>query len=151
MSDPESPPPDLKFWSDPEPGRLVGRGHNAGDFLEAYNWTVLETRAGWLRVRAPLPDHLLNPRGELFGGFTPAYVDFMALHSFWAGRDFTPGDPWLVTLNLRIDYFDPIRGPEFEMVGRLVHTRGGLSWMECQFEDPSGKVLALGHATLKTL
>ena len=151
MSEPKSPSSELKFWSDPEPGRLVGRGHNAGDFLEAYNWTVLETRSGLLRVRAPLPEPLLNPRGELFGGFTPAYVDFMALHTFWAGRDFTPGDPWLMTLNLRIDYFDPVRGPEFEMVGRLVHNRGGLSWMEVQFEDPSGKVLALGHATLKTV
>ena len=56
-----------------------------------------------------------------------------------------------MTLNLRIDYFDPVRGPEFEMVGRLVHNRGGLSWMEVQFEDPSGKVLALGHATLKAI
>lgn len=140
-----------RFWEEPEPGRLVGRGHVAGDFLEAYTWDVLEKREGFLRVGARLPAHLLNPRGELFGGFTPAYVDFMALHTFWAGRETTPGQPWLATVNLRVDYFDPIVGPDFEMIGRLVHNRGSLYWLECQFLDPLGKMFSLGHVTLKAL
>ena len=31
-------------WMEVEPSRLIGRGHAAGDFLEAYLWTVLEER-----------------------------------------------------------------------------------------------------------
>lgn len=151
MSEHDAQTPEPKFWEEPEPGRLVGRGHVAGDFLEAYTWDVLEKREGLVRVGARLPSHLLNPKGELFGGFTPAYVDFMALQTFWSGREPTPGHPWLATVNLRVDYFDPIRGPDFEMVGRLVHSRGSLFWVECQFLDPSGKMLSLGHATLKAL
>ena len=151
MTEHEGERPAPGFWEEPEPGRLVGRGHVAGDFLEAYTWDVLEKKEGLLRVGARLPAHLLNPRGELFGGFTPAYVDFMALQTFWAGRERTPGQPWLATVNLRVDYFDPILGPDFEMIGRLVHNRGSLYWVECQFLDPEGNLVSLGHATLKAL
>ena len=81
--EPETPMP----WSAPEPGRLMGRGHMAGDFLEAYDWTVLEERVGFLRLDAGLPDHVKNPRGQLFGGFTPTYVDLVALNTVRAGPD----------------------------------------------------------------
>ena len=59
----------------------------AGDFLEAYDWTVLEERVGFLRLDAGLPDHVKNPRGQLFGGFTPTYVDLVALNTVRAGPD----------------------------------------------------------------
>jgi hypothetical protein len=36
----------IRAWRDPEPGRVIGRGHPAGDFLEAYDWKLLETRQG---------------------------------------------------------------------------------------------------------
>ena len=55
------------------------RGHPAGDFLEAYLWRVVERGPGWLKVDAHLPDHARNPRGQLFGGFTPTYVDLISL------------------------------------------------------------------------
>ena len=43
-------------WAAPPPGRLVGRGHPAGDFLEAWAWEVLDEAPGYLRVEATLPD-----------------------------------------------------------------------------------------------
>ena len=54
-------------WAAPPPGRLVGRGHPAGDFLEAWAWDLLDEAPGYLRVDATLPDHVKNPRGQLFG------------------------------------------------------------------------------------
>ena len=51
------------------------------------NLERLERREGVLRVLAHLPPQVKNPRGQLFGGFTPTYVDFMAIHTFWAGRE----------------------------------------------------------------
>ncbi len=73
-------------WATPEPGRLVGHGHPAGDFLEAWAWDLLEEGDGVLRVSAHLPDHVRNPRGQLFGGFTPTYVDLIALFTVRIAR-----------------------------------------------------------------
>lgn len=77
MEAPSNPSP--RAWVQPPPGRLVGRGHPAGDFLEAWDWNVHEETAGYLLIDAHLPAHVRNPRGQLFGGFTPTYVDLVAL------------------------------------------------------------------------
>ena len=104
-----------RAWASAPPGRLIGRGHPAGDFLEAYEWELLEEREGYLRLRAHLPDRVKNPRGQLFGGFAPTYVDTVALFTVRAGRERRSGPPstWLATTNMRVDYFDPIVGPHF--------------------------------------
>jgi acyl-coenzyme A thioesterase PaaI-like protein len=112
-----------------EPGQLVGRGHPAGDFLEAYLWRVVERGPGWLKVDAHLPDHARNPRGQLFGGFTPTYVDLVALFTVRAGPErlarMTAGTSgWLATTNMRVDYFEPIVGPTFVIESHREKKRG---------------------------
>ena len=129
----EDAPAQPGLWRAPAPGKLVGRGHAAGDVLEAYEWDVLESRDGVLRVLAQLPEKLKNPRGQLFGGFTPTYVDFVAVHTFWAGRETRPGHPWLATLNMRVDYFAPIAGPTFEIESRILHRGASTLWVETHF------------------
>jgi acyl-coenzyme A thioesterase PaaI-like protein len=144
--------PDLeqfaRAWATDDPARLVGRGHPVGDFLSAHEWRVLERAPGRLRVRATLSDAVRNPRGELFGGFTPTYVDFFALHVFHTAR--SPGEPrrWLATANLRVDYFAPIRGPEFEMEGSLVHRSGRTGYIEVRFRALDATLCALAQATM---
>lgn len=145
--DGEAPMPGM--WSEPAPGKLVGRGHGVGDFLEAYEWDVLEQSEGLLRVRAHLPAQVRNARGQLFGGFTPTYVDFVAIHTYWAGRPKRPGHPWLATLNMRVDYFAPIVADRFEIEGRIVHRSGATLWVETRFRDPLGAMLAFAYTTLK--
>ena len=119
-------------WADDIPeGRLVNRGHSAGDVLEAHQWRVLERAPGLLRVECHLPSDLLNPRGQLFGGFTGTYVDFVALYTL-------RGDPtsprgFQSTINMRIDYFEPIVGPTFEVQGRLINERGKNALVETRF------------------
>lgn len=119
-------------WADDVPqGRLVNPGHSAGDLIEAYKWTVLEREPGLLRVECPLPEGLLNPRRQLFGGFTGTYVDFVALYTL-------RGDPtsprgFQSTINMRIDYFEPIVGPTFQIEGRLVNERGRNALVETRF------------------
>ena len=133
----DTPPADAPFrraWAERKPGQLIGRGHPAGDFLHAYDWELLEEGAGLLRIRAGLPDHVKNPRGQLFGGFTPTYVDLVALFTVRAGE--TPDRrfrSWLATTNMRIDYFEPIVGPYFEMQSRLVKKRGRTNFVETRF------------------
>lgn len=109
-----------------EPRRLMERGHHAGDFLEAWAWELLEEGDGRLKVLAHLPDRVRNPRGQLFGGFTPTYVDLIALATARRriGRDTPSMRRWFATTNMHVDYFMPIMGPTFVMDSRH-ETRSG--------------------------
>jgi acyl-coenzyme A thioesterase PaaI-like protein len=136
MSDPEQPfSPDRHPWRFPPPGRLIGRGHPAGDFLEAYDWSLEHEGDGELAVLAHLPDRARNPRGQLFGGFTPTYVDLIALLTVRAGRPRDDPPRWLATTNMRVDYLAPVLGPTFRIRSRLIH-RGSRSYLvEIRFFD----------------
>lgn len=132
-------------WSAPEPGKLLGRGHVAGDFLEAYDWEVLDKRAGYLRLDAGLPAHVRNPRGQLFGGFTPTYVDLVALFTVRAGTDDLGSVPrnWLATSQMSLDYFEPITGPRFVIESELEKRRGRTNFVITRFlQDDELAVLA---------
>jgi acyl-coenzyme A thioesterase PaaI-like protein len=133
MTEPDLPAM-MRAWREPEPGRVIGRGHPAGDFLEAYDWKLLETRTGYLRIEAGLPAHVRNPRGQLFGGFTPTYVDMVALMTVNAGaqRDGMPRR-WLATTNMRVDYFEPIVGPTFVIDSQLEKRRGRTCFVLTRF------------------
>ncbi|MEM9894192.1 MAG: PaaI family thioesterase [Actinomycetota bacterium] len=118
----ESPP----FFDIP-PNRLIGRGHAAGDFLEAYEWEVVEESPGRLVLDVHLPVHACNPLGQLFGGFTPTYIDLVSLLATRAGPDRLNPDVdrhWLSTLNMRIDYYEPVVGPRFQVEATVEHRRG---------------------------
>lgn len=140
MSDPQEQshlPPFALAWLQRKPGQLIGKGHSAGDFLEAYLWQVLEEAPGLLRVRAHLPEHVKNPRGQLFGGFTPTYADLMALFTARTeeqGRELQFRS-WMATTNMRIDYFEPIAGPTFSIESHLVKRRGRSLFVETRFYD----------------
>jgi acyl-coenzyme A thioesterase PaaI-like protein len=141
-------------WTTPEPGRLVGRGHPAGDFLEAWAWEVLEEDVGYLRVAAHLPDHVKNPRGQLFGGFTPTYVDLIALFTARAGPERlaprTPGRQWMATTSMRLDYFEPVTGPTFVLDSRLEKKRGRTHFIVTRFLQ-EGDLAVLAATTLRAV
>jgi acyl-coenzyme A thioesterase PaaI-like protein len=124
----------MRAWRNPEPGRVIGRGHPAGDFLEAYEWKLLEVRTGYMRIEAGLPAQVRNPRGQLFGGFTPTYVDMVALMTVNAGTDPEEGPRrWLATTNMRVDYFEPIVGPTFVIESELEKRRGRTCFVITRF------------------
>jgi len=143
--------PSGRPWAQPEPGRLIGRGHVAGDFLEAWRWDVLEEAEGRLRLLAQLPDHVKNPRGQLFGGFTPTYVDVVALFTVRAGARDRRLRSWLATTNMRIDYFEPILGPEFVIESCVVKTRGRTHFVETRFLDPEPELAVFAVTTLRAV
>jgi acyl-coenzyme A thioesterase PaaI-like protein len=141
-------------WMAPAPGKLLGKGHPAGDFLQAYDWTLLERGKGFLKVEAHVPDHVRNPRGQLFGGFTPTYVDLISLFASRTGEsaagDSETNRPWLATTNMRVDYFDPVMGPTFHLEARIVRERGRTVMIETRFLDPAdGKLLVFALTTLR--
>lgn len=145
-------PPVPRTWATTEPGRLIGKGHTAGDFLEAHRWRVLREAEGHLRIRAHLPEHVKNPMGQLFGGFTPTYVDLVALFTVRAGPARREGrfQSWLATTNMRVDYFEPVVGPEFEIESRLIKKRGRTNFVETRFLlDPDGELAVFAVTTLR--
>ncbi len=146
-----APAEEARPWAASDPEQLVGRGHGAGDILEAWKWRVLERGAGVLVVEAHLPDQLKNPQGQLFGGFTTAYIDFVSLHTVHASDDdLDPSSPrdWLTTLNLRCDYFEPIVDETFTIRGQVTNQRGANSLVSTEFHQ--GAVMAAyGLATLR--
>ena len=137
-------------WLTTDPRRLIGRGHPAGDFLEAYEWVALERRPGFLRLDAHLPERVKNPRGQLFGGFTPAYVDLVALFTVISARDPAAREnAWLATTSIRVDYFEPVVGPRFIIESELVKARGRFRFVETRFRDYAGELLAFAATSLR--
>ena len=124
---------------------LVENHFQAGDFLEAWSWELLEEGEGYLRVSAHLPNQVKNPRGQLFGGFTPTYVDLIALFTVRsrAERATRKGMGWLATTSMRVDYFNPILGPRFVIDSRRETQRGRTHFVLTRFfQDDTLAVLA---------
>lgn len=108
-------------------GPLLVPSQVASEHLQAHLWTVVEERPGLVRLNAHLPDHLLNPMGQLFGGFTPTYVDLVSLHTCLRhDKETWPDQPlhYFSTVNMRIDYFEPITGPNFALEATIENQRG---------------------------
>ncbi len=138
-------------WVSRDPDRLIEPGHNAGDFLDAPNWRLLEESTGFIKVEATMPERLKNPRGQLFGGFTPTYVDLISLLTVRAGPQRTNPETdreWLSTINMRVDYLAPLVGPSFVISSQLVHRTARIAVVDAQFF--AGDTLAvLAHTTLR--
>lgn len=127
---------DQRPWATGDPDRLVGKGHGAGDVLEAWQWRLISRSPGTLEVEAHLPEALKNPQGQLFGGFTATYVDFVSLFTVQTlapDSDPSSAQGWLTTINLRCDYFEPIFGPRFRVRGEVINTRGANSLVSTKF------------------
>lgn len=139
-------------WFNVPPGRFINRGHPIGDFLEAYDWELQEERKGYIRVRAHLPKHVRNFRGQLFGGFTPTYIDFVSLYTVRAGSDRTKA--WgffLATTNMRVDYFEPVVAPHFVIESQLLRERGRTSFVELKFFDAKERLAVFALTTMRKL
>jgi acyl-coenzyme A thioesterase PaaI-like protein len=124
-------------------------GHNAGDLVESARWKILTERRGLVEVDAHLPEHLLNPRNQLFGGFTGTYVDMISIYTvrtlFTEQSEFK----WSATVNMRIDYFAPVLGPRFLLRGELIRDSKTTCLVATHFTDMDGNKLVYAITTLK--
>lgn len=143
------PPYTRTIWGSPAPGQLMGPGHPVGDLLRAPEWRLLDEDTGYFRIEALLVDSAKNYRGHLFGGFAPTYVDLVALRTVSAGRSLDVAHGWLVTLNMRVDYFEPIDGPTFLIESRIRHRRGRTILIETLFKDESDRMTLFALTTLR--
>ena len=126
---------------------MIGRGHPVGDFLEAYDWKMLEQQPGRFLLEAHLPQQVKNPRGQLFGGFAPTYVDLVALYTARSALGEVPAG--MTTVNMRVDYFEPVSDLRFLLESRVVHSRGRNHLVEVLFKNLDRELLLFSIATLR--
>lgn len=123
--------------------------HNAGRLLHAEDWELLHIEPGHLRVKCHVPDTVLNVAGSLFGGFTPTYVDFIAI---WAAMtEFQGRFAWLSTMNMRIDYFEPLYPPTFTVDARVRNRRKRDFLVETNFIDTKNRNAAFALTQLRQM
>lgn len=125
-------------------------GHCAGDLLEAPEWRVLEESEGHVLIDAHVPRQVLNPRQQLFGGFTGTYVDMLAIYTI---RTLYPDrqDYWVTTINMRIDYLEPVMGPRVRMRGELINQGRSTALISVTFFDEAGTKLVYALVTLRVV
>lgn len=125
-------------------------GHCAGDLLEASDWKILHESIGRVEIDAHVPAKVMNPRQQLFGGFTGTYVDMLALYTlrtmFPAKQDF-----WITTINMRIDYLDPVVEPRVRLVGELINQGRSTSLVAVTFCNSAGEKLVYALVTLRVV
>ena len=124
-------------------------GHNAGDLVETSKWKILTEEPGLVEVDAHLQQHLLNPRNQLFGGFTGTYVDMISIYTvrtlFKSQQEFK----WSATVNMRIDYFAPVLGPRFLLKGELIKDGRSTCLVATHFTDMDGNKLVYAITTMR--
>jgi acyl-coenzyme A thioesterase PaaI-like protein len=123
-------------------------GHNAGDFVESHKWKILQEEPGLVEVDVHLPDHLLNPRNQLFGGFTGIYVDMIAIYTTRTLHAEQKDFRWSSTVNMRIDYFAPVMGPRFILKGEVIKDGRSTCLVATNFTDMVGNKLVYSITTL---
>ena len=134
---------------DPARPIFLQPGHNAGDLVEAHRWKILRQEYGLVEVDAHLPDHLRNPRDQLFGGFTGVYVDMISIYTARTLFDDENALQWSTTVNMRIDYFAPVLGPRFLLKGELIKDGRSTCLVATHFNDMQGTKLVYAITTLR--
>jgi len=127
--------PDRLPWLEREPGQFMGRGHPAGDFLEAYDWKLLEESPGRLRVDVHVADAVRNPLGQVFGGFTPTYIDLIALYTMRSilTEEERERREVYATSTMHVDYLEPLVGPRFRVESEVAKRRNRSVWVHMRF------------------
>jgi acyl-coenzyme A thioesterase PaaI-like protein len=124
-------------------------GHCAGDLVEAYKWRIIREERGLVEIDAHLPTRLLNPRGQLFGGFTGTYVDMVAIYAVRTLFTDAPGFTWASTVNMRVDYLQPVTGPRFRLRAEVLNDGRTTCLVDSWFLDQDGNKLVYAITTLR--
>ena len=128
---------------------LLPPGHNAGDLVESHKWSIIKEALGELEVKAHLPERLLNPREQLFGGFHGVYVDLMSIYAARTLLTDTQSFKWSTTINMRIDYFAPVEGESFLLSSEVINDGKSTCLVATTFKSLEGVKLVYAIATLK--
>ena len=80
--------------------------------------------------RRTCPTGSRTPRGHLYGGFAPTYVDLRGA-SAPRRRCFDGSTRGMATVNMRVDYFEPVTAERFVVESRIVNSAAARIWSRC--------------------
>jgi uncharacterized protein (TIGR00369 family) len=97
-------------------------------------------------VTLPVQSHLFNPQGSLHGGVIAFALDVSMGHLL----KHTYGVPG-VTMEMKTQYFAPVRGPAATCEARFLHAGKGTCFIESRMNDGDGTLAAAATSTWRVL
>ena len=109
---------------------------------------AVDPDAGTIEVAFEASDQLLNPMGNIQGGFLAAMLDDTlgpALVATLPPNQFSP------TLELKVNFIRPARPGRLIGRGRVVHRGGTVAFLEGSLSTTDGKLVATATATVRII
>ncbi len=125
------------------------RGNN---FWRMLGIEALAAGEGWVRLRLPLRDDLVNAEGApLHGGVIAALIDAAVGGALATLHDAAVGGTGQATLDGNVSYLGAVRGAAATVEGRILKRGGTIAFGEAEVRDESGVLAAKGRVTYMIL
>lgn len=116
-------------------------------FIEHVGLQIAENSPGHSRCTLKLEDHHFNSAGLVHGGVLFTLADTGMGAALYAGLQ--PGQ-WCATVEIKINYFRPVRQGEIECVSTVVHQGRALANTESEL-FVGGELVAKANGTFAIL
>ena len=112
---------------------------------------TMEAREGYVKLRLPVRQELLNGHGTVHGGVLASLVDNAVGAALATLPPVAEEGGGLVTTDLNISYVNPGRGSTIFAEGHILEPGNSISFGEASLRDEDGELVAKGRATFKMI
>ena len=110
--------------------------------------SVVDAKAGWIRLRVPVRDEITNAAGApVHGGVYSALVDMAVGGALGTLNEANEGGVAQTTLDLNVSFLSGVREGEIFAEGRILRAGRTIAFGEATVSDGGGQTLAVGRAT----
>ena len=114
--------------------------------------SVVDAKAGWVRLRVPVRDEIKNAAGApVHGGVYSALVDMAVGGALGTLNEASDGGVSQTTLDLNVSFLGGVRDGEIFAEGRILRAGRTIAFGEATLSDGAGATLAVGRATYMIL
>ena len=131
--------------------RVQARGE-ANLYWRYLGVSVVDAKAGWVRLRVPVRDEIKNAAGApVHGGVYSALVDMAVGGALGTLNEASDGGVSQTTLDLNVSFLGGVRDGEIFAEGRILRAGRTIAFGEATLSDGAGATLAVGRATYMIL
>jgi acyl-CoA thioesterase len=124
----------------------------SNNFWRMLGIEALAAGEGWVRLRLPLRDELLNAEGApLHGGVVSALIDAAVGGALATMHEAAAGGTGQATLDANISYLGAVRDGAAIAEGRILRRGGTIAFGEAEVFDAAGNLAAKGRVTYMIL
>jgi uncharacterized protein (TIGR00369 family) len=110
--------------------------------------SVVDAKAGWIRLRLPVREEITNAAGApVHGGVYSALVDMAVGGALGTLHEASEGGVGQTTLDLNVSFLGGVRAGEIFAEGRILRAGRTIAFGEATISDAAGAALAVGRAT----